>query len=329
MVATTDQRTARRIDADQRRLETLGVKDAVRQSRALRRSVGNPLSFRNARQRAMAEYALLLSQGMVASYMLGIVHVVQQAEAATGERLKLSAIGDELDALAATSEAFSPAFVVRQQKRFGKTAAVIVGQIDNRLTEHVDRALKDLRAEGISATSAQGQTRVRSAFAKAGVGPEDLNKPYLLETMFRTQTQIGYAVGRQAAVENPLIDEMLWGYEYVTVGDDRVRAEHAAMEGITLPKDAPFWSTSTPPNGWNCRCQKLLVFQDERPASPTEPKAKKIDDVLIEPVPDKGWAFDPGKAFGPVLADRPPLFRGEVLKTTPIRRRARATAAAR
>lgn len=41
---------------------------------------------------------------------------------------------------------------------------------------------------------------------------------------------------------------------YDAVNDDRTRPEHAAMDGITLPLDHPFWRTHFPPNGWYCRC---------------------------------------------------------------------------
>jgi SPP1 gp7 family putative phage head morphogenesis protein len=41
---------------------------------------------------------------------------------------------------------------------------------------------------------------------------------------------------------------------YVTAGDDRVREEHAILEGITLPVDNDFWNTYFPPNDWGCRC---------------------------------------------------------------------------
>lgn len=41
---------------------------------------------------------------------------------------------------------------------------------------------------------------------------------------------------------------------YDAVNDDRTRPEHAAMDGITLPMDHPFWRTHFPPNGWYCRC---------------------------------------------------------------------------
>lgn len=41
---------------------------------------------------------------------------------------------------------------------------------------------------------------------------------------------------------------------YVTVGDERVRASHAAMNGIQRPMSDPIWDKIYPPNGWNCRC---------------------------------------------------------------------------
>ena len=322
MATAAVKRREKRNDAAQRRLAGLGVQDAVKLARAIRQSVNNPVTFRVERERALVVYAVLLADAMTAAYLLGIIHVVRQARADTGQRLKMSAIGDELERLAGTSEAFSPALIARQKKRFGKVGAQMSQQIGNRLTEHVDTAMKRLREQGISPRSPQGQTKVRAAFAKAGVGPEDLNKPYLLDTMFRTQTEIGYAVGREAAIENPLIAVMLWGFEYATSGDDRVRATHEAMNGTKLPKDDPFWTTSSPPNGWNCRCRKLLVFEDEAPKTPTEPAVKKIDGEPTAPVPDKGWAFNPGTAFRDVLADRPPLFVGEVSKRIPIKRAA-------
>lgn len=40
--------------------------------------------------------------------------------------------------------------------------------------------------------------------------------------------------------------------QYRTAGDERVREEHAAMNGITLPADDQFWKSYYPPNGWRC-----------------------------------------------------------------------------
>jgi SPP1 gp7 family putative phage head morphogenesis protein len=43
-------------------------------------------------------------------------------------------------------------------------------------------------------------------------------------------------------------------WEYQTAGDDRVRPEHRALDGVILPVDDPRWDKIYPPNGWRCRC---------------------------------------------------------------------------
>lgn len=48
--------------------------------------------------------------------------------------------------------------------------------------------------------------------------------------------------------------EVLPLLRYTTAGDDRVRASHAALDGIIKPVDDPFWDTYFPPNAWGCRC---------------------------------------------------------------------------
>lgn len=46
---------------------------------------------------------------------------------------------------------------------------------------------------------------------------------------------------------------------YVTVGDERVRASHEAMNGIQRPMSDPIWDKIYPPNGWNCRCTVITT----------------------------------------------------------------------
>jgi SPP1 gp7 family putative phage head morphogenesis protein len=47
---------------------------------------------------------------------------------------------------------------------------------------------------------------------------------------------------------------MLPYLQYHTVGDSRVRAAHARLDGIIKLVDDPFWDKYMPPNAWNCRC---------------------------------------------------------------------------
>lgn len=41
---------------------------------------------------------------------------------------------------------------------------------------------------------------------------------------------------------------------FSTAGDDRVRDDHASLDGVVKPIDDPFWDSHYPPLGWRCRC---------------------------------------------------------------------------
>ncbi len=45
--------------------------------------------------------------------------------------------------------------------------------------------------------------------------------------------------------------------EYSTIGDDRVRPEHALLDGMTLPISSPLWRKYYPPLDWACRCSVI------------------------------------------------------------------------
>lgn len=45
----------------------------------------------------------------------------------------------------------------------------------------------------------------------------------------------------------------------LSVGDGAVRPSHAALSGLILPADSPFWNTHTPPDAHNCRCMIVGV----------------------------------------------------------------------
>lgn len=52
-------------------------------------------------------------------------------------------------------------------------------------------------------------------------------------------------------------------WQYKTVGDDKVREEHAALDGLILRHDDPLWDRIYPPNGWHCRCSVVPRMQHE------------------------------------------------------------------
>lgn len=59
-----------------------------------------------------------------------------------------------------------------------------------------------------------------------------------------------------------------YNLQYRTANDGKVRPEHAALNGVTLPPSDPFWEEYYPPNGWNCRCTVVQVRKSKYPATP-------------------------------------------------------------
>lgn len=120
---------------------------------------------------------------------------------------------------------------------------------------------------------------------------------------------------------------------YMTVGDQRVRPEHASWHGQVLHADDPWWDTHYPPNGFGCRCytntanDRQLERQGLEPD--TAPPIKSTERVntrtgeFFGEVPegiDPGWNYNVGKAwigsdvaFGQKLMQLPPMIRDQVL----------------
>ena len=85
-----------------------------------------------------------------------------------------------------------------------------------------------------------------------------------------------------------------YNLQYRTAGDGKVRPEHAALNGVTLPPSDPFWEEYYPPNGWNCRC---TVVQVRRPKYPTTPhdEAMALGEEALQRDTKGIFHFNPGK----------------------------------
>ena len=85
-----------------------------------------------------------------------------------------------------------------------------------------------------------------------------------------------------------------YNLQYRTAGDDKVRPEHAALNGVTLPMSDPFWETYYPPNGWNCRCTVVQVRKSKYPLTPSDEAMARGEEALQSD--KKGiFRFNPGK----------------------------------
>lgn len=142
-------------------------------------------------------------------------------------------------------------------------ALALVTEYTTKINEELNTFTRDLIREGLPVASMKQKLAAR--FAALGVSPTN---SYQLENIARTQAQITYNAAKYKEEQEDFIQDILWGYKYVTTGDDRVRPEHAALEGTTLPKDDPFWKRYYPPNGWSCRCQVIPIFEKVKVKKP-------------------------------------------------------------
>ena len=121
------------------------------------------------------------------------------------------------------------------------------------------------------------------------------------EVIYSTNIRTSYAAGRWEQLNEP---EVIEAYPYLEYrhGDSRhPRPQHLAWNGITLPRDDPWWEAHYPPNGWGCKCKVFAATgSDQRQAArkgmATAPPSP-IDLNTGEPIGiDKGWGYNIGKA---------------------------------
>ena len=158
------------------------------------------------------------------------------------------------------------------------------------LNEKASNAIRNLIASAVKSGAGRNYIakRLELLFNRLGITGQS---KYTIATLARTQAQIAFNAGKWNAEQSPEIRDTLWGYIYQTVGDDKVRPEHELIDGVTLPKGSAFWAANYPPNGYNCRCQAIALFQPEKIVRPT----KEYDG------PDEDFFFNPGKLFSGIM----------------------------
>ncbi|MBF0454959.1 MAG: minor capsid protein [Magnetococcales bacterium] len=127
-----------------------------------------------------------------------------------------------------------------------------------------------------------------------------------METIFRTNIQTAYHVGRYKQMKQVAERRPYWQYD--AVGDKRTRPTHNALDGTVHRHDSSFWSTWYPPNGFRCRCGVIslsarqvkrlgLTVTDKDPTGGLiEPKLADGSQQPARPlIPDPGFAHNPGQ----------------------------------
>jgi hypothetical protein len=126
--------------------------------------------------------------------------------------------------------------------------------------EALTRALRDHRFDATVKRALQGDGLTDQQVEAMTAAYRRRMVAFNAETHARTATldalKEGQRLSWEQAADRGLIDRGRLRKEWVTVGDDRVRPEHEAMNGETVPFDAAFSNGDTVPgeSDWNCRC---------------------------------------------------------------------------
>jgi SPP1 gp7 family putative phage head morphogenesis protein len=72
------------------------------------------------------------------------------------------------------------------------------------------------------------------------------------ELLLRVHGFQAYAAAQYQVLDRQRPEFPFW--QYHSMEDARVRPTHAALDGVVMPADSPFWADHYPPWEWGCRC---------------------------------------------------------------------------
>lgn len=125
----------------------------------------------------------------------------------------------------------------------------MVKDIENKYTEKAFEVMNKAFDLGLSEKSPAFRKMTKDLMNEFGEG--------YTKTVFRNAANTSANSVRWQQMKESEGD--IFGLMYRTVSDAAVRDEHAALHGIILEKDDPFWLSHWPPLGHNCRCQVVEI----------------------------------------------------------------------
>lgn len=232
----------------------------------------------NVRNLLSGDLITLLEKTMEVAALAGMRRAILQTQ---GQALQLDQLDDQLATLRRlVQEHYANKLGYLPQSLSSRVIASAV-ELVRGVTADTQRQLREKVSELINERSSvrHATEELNTTFQQLGLSGSE----WRLETIFRTQTQLAYNGAQYRASQAPAVQEILWGYKYITVGDDRVRPEHEAWDGVCLPKEDPFWNTHWPPNGWNCRCAVIPMYESRPIVFPRDQQAQVDPDFAYNP----------------------------------------------
>ena len=215
------------------------------------------------------DLARMLSDALLAAYLLALDH----ASAETG--VTSFAEGDPIqlgfDVTPEEAVKYFRRKRIVSRKEFdllsedARAAAFTVSGVTR---DDVLKGFRDEIAKALKEGTAQSKVIKRFREILDGAGYRQLGAKHF-ETVVRTNLMMSYQTGRRRALESVADDLPYW--EYLTAGDDRVRPTHAALHGVILPANHPFWNDHFPPWSYNCRCTARPVDSIPEGYNPAKP----------------------------------------------------------
>jgi SPP1 gp7 family putative phage head morphogenesis protein len=257
------------------------------------------------------EFGAWLANTLTSANILGHWVMQQRIEAQSGERQEEFAEDLDVEILAepltpeaaaqfiADKQIMTPEEFAALSEDMKRVAFTIAGVEEEKVLELVQDILEEAINEGL--TYPEFQKSIEQIFETYGV--TEISDHHL-RTVFRTNIQTAYHEGTWQMLHDPAVSDILQYLQYDAIDDSRTRPAHAAVDGVTLPLDDPFWDLWWPPNGYNCRCDVIPVTIYRAKADPqTYQVTTEIPDtidvelqtktVTLDVAPDKGFAGTP------------------------------------
>jgi SPP1 gp7 family putative phage head morphogenesis protein len=143
-------------------------------------------------------------------------------------------------------------------RQYRNDAITVAGVNDQRIIQKVRDALGVVVTEG--GTPADFRKIVNHITDEAGAARLSA---FEIDTVFNTNVQKAYSTGRYEQMNDDSVLDALPFWQYWTVGDDRVRPEHAALDEFVARAIDPVWHKIYPPCGFNCRCSAVPITEEE------------------------------------------------------------------
>lgn len=134
---------------------------------------------------------------------------------------------------------------------------------------HIIRLIRDKLAEVVQrgGTQADFGKVVRQITNEAGVEGIEAST---LDSVFIRTVHEAYSAQRHKQMTDPAVLIALPFWQYLTVGDDRVRPSHAILDKFTALAADPVWKRIYPPRGRSCRCIVIPLLASEAPDDASE-----------------------------------------------------------